>query len=32
MAKWVYSFGNGVAEGDAAMRNLLGARALIWPR
>lgn len=26
MAKWVYSFGNGVAEGAAEMRNLLGGK------
>ncbi len=26
MTKWVYSFGNGSAEGDAAMRDLLGGK------
>ncbi|MEM9635496.1 MAG: pyruvate, phosphate dikinase, partial [Pseudomonadota bacterium] len=26
MAKWVYSFGNGAAEGKAEMRNLLGGK------
>ena len=26
MAKWVYSFGNGKAEGRADMRNLLGGK------
>ncbi len=26
MAKWVYSFGNGVAEGEAALKNLLGGK------
>src|SRR6201996_9097748 len=26
MAKWVYSFGGGSAEGDAGMRNLLGGK------
>ncbi|WP_062428882.1 pyruvate, phosphate dikinase [Treponema endosymbiont of Eucomonympha sp.] len=26
MSKWVYAFGNGQAEGDAAMRNLLGGK------
>lgn len=26
MAKWVYSFGNGVAEGAAEMRNFLGGK------
>src|SRR6201997_4201771 len=26
MSKWVYSFGNGTAEGDASMRNLLGGK------
>ncbi len=26
MTKWVYSFGNGAAEGDAAMKNLLGGK------
>ena len=26
MAKWVYSFGDGAAEGDAAMKNLLGGK------
>ncbi len=26
MTKWVYSFGNGSAEGDAAMKNLLGGK------
>ena len=26
MAKWVYSFGNGSAEGEAGMRNLLGGK------
>ena len=26
MAKWVYSFGNGKAEGGAEMRNLLGGK------
>ncbi|TYC56449.1 pyruvate, phosphate dikinase [Rhodobacterales bacterium] len=26
MAKWVYSFGNGAAEGTASMRNLLGGK------
>ncbi|MES0882984.1 pyruvate, phosphate dikinase [Roseibium sp. SCP14] len=26
MAKWVYSFGNGAAEGKAGMRNLLGGK------
>ncbi|MCW5737682.1 MAG: pyruvate, phosphate dikinase, partial [Enhydrobacter sp.] len=26
MAKWVYSFGNGAAEGRAEMRNLLGGK------
>lgn len=26
MAKWVYSFGNGAAEGAAEMRNLLGGK------
>ena len=26
MAKWVYSFGDGKAEGRADMRNLLGGK------
>ena len=26
MSKWVYSFGNGAAEGTAEMRNLLGGK------
>ena len=26
MSKWVYTFGNGKAEGDATMRNLLGGK------
>ena len=26
MRKWVYTFGNGQAEGDASMRNLLGGK------
>ena len=26
MSKWVYTFGNGSAEGDATMRNLLGGK------
>ena len=26
MAKWVYSFGNGKAEGRAEMKNLLGGK------
>ena len=26
MAKWVYTFGNGKAEGDAGMKNLLGGK------
>jgi pyruvate,orthophosphate dikinase len=26
MAKWVYSFGDGTAEGRAEMRNLLGGK------
>ncbi|MBQ7660398.1 MAG: pyruvate, phosphate dikinase [Alphaproteobacteria bacterium] len=26
MSKWVYTFGNGKAEGDAAMKNLLGGK------
>ncbi len=26
MSKWVYKFGNGSAEGDASMRNLLGGK------
>ena len=26
MTKWVYTFGNGKAEGDATMRNLLGGK------
>jgi pyruvate,orthophosphate dikinase len=26
MKKWVYSFGDGKAEGEAAMRNLLGGK------
>lgn len=26
MTKWVYTFGDGVAEGDASMRNLLGGK------
>ncbi|MBQ9235772.1 MAG: pyruvate, phosphate dikinase [Alphaproteobacteria bacterium] len=26
MSKWVYTFGNGSAEGDASMRNLLGGK------
>lgn len=26
MSKWVYTFGNGNAEGDATMRNLLGGK------
>ena len=26
MAKWVYSFGDGKAEGDASMKNLLGGK------
>ena len=26
MSKWVYTFGNGQAEGDASMRNLLGGK------
>jgi pyruvate,orthophosphate dikinase len=26
MTKWVYSFGNGTAEGDAQMKNLLGGK------
>ena len=26
MAKWVYGFGNGTAEGRAEMRNLLGGK------
>ena len=27
MTKWVYTFGDGKAEGDASMRNLLGGKA-----
>lgn len=26
MTKWVYTFGDGAAEGDASMRNLLGGK------
>ena len=26
MTKWVYSFGNGAAEGDAGMKELLGGK------
>src|SRR6185312_13533256 len=26
MSKWVYSFGNGKAEGEASMKNLLGGK------
>ena len=26
MSKWVYTFGNGQAEGDASMRNLLSGK------
>ena len=26
MSKWVYTFGNGKAEGDASMKNLLGGK------
>ena len=26
MTKWVYSFGDGKAEGEASMRNLLGGK------
>ena len=26
MTKWVYTFGDGKAEGDASMRNLLGGK------
>ena len=26
MTKWVYTFGDGVAEGDASMKNLLGGK------
>src|SRR5690242_9758604 len=26
MSKWVYSFGNGAADGEAAMKNLLGGK------
>ena len=26
MSKWVYTFGDGKAEGDASMRNLLGGK------
>ena len=26
MTKWVYTFGNGAAEGDATMKNLLGGK------
>ena len=26
MSKWVYGFGNGAAEGDASMKNLLGGK------
>ena len=26
MSKWVYTFGNGNAEGDASMKNLLGGK------
>lgn len=26
MSKWVYTFGNGAAEGDASMKNLLGGK------
>ena len=26
MTKWVYSFGDGKAEGDAGMKNLLGGK------
>ena len=26
MAKWVYSFGDGKAEGESAMKNLLGGK------
>ena len=26
MAEWVYSFGNGKADGNAAMKNLLGGK------
>ena len=28
MSKWVYTFGNGKAEGDASMRNLLGGKGV----
>ena len=30
--KWVYTFGNGAAEGRADMRNLLGGKALTWQK
>ena len=26
MTKWVYTFGDGTAEGDSGMRNLLGGK------
>ena len=29
MSKWVYTFGNGKAEGDASMRNLLGGKGAL---
>ena len=26
MTKWVYNFGDGAAEGEASMKNLLGGK------
>lgn len=30
--KWVYTFGDGKAEGEAGMKNLLGGKGANWPR
>jgi hypothetical protein len=32
MTKWVYTFGDGTAEGEAGMKNLSAARARTSPR
>ena len=30
MSKWIYHFGAGAAEGNMALKNILGAKGLAW--
>ena len=32
MSKWIYHFGSGAAEGNMALKNILGGKELAWQK